>query len=270
MSLHIRKEPTIILNILLLTIGITFSSSGFTDQSGNHKRTNSDASINHTTDSHEQNKPIAGLKKKITSLRKALDKVIADLEEITGPTTPKKVGDLYGGGIIFYIDSSGMHGLIASLADQSDGIPWVGGDDIIYAVARADGFGVGHQNTTLIIASHKTVNLISDYAAKLAMDYSVQDDGISACTGLASEICHKNWYLPSASELALLYSQKDLVGGFAQDTYWSSSEVESTNDRDRDTYGIYFASNTSKYGIGFHNSQLSKTDNARVRAIRSF
>ncbi|AMK75618.1 MULTISPECIES: hypothetical protein [Methylomonas] len=32
------------------------------------------------------------------------------------------VGERYAGGIIFYVDDDGQHGLIAALVDQSDGI----------------------------------------------------------------------------------------------------------------------------------------------------
>lgn len=59
----------------------------------------------------------------------------------------------------------------------------------------------------------------------VAADYSVQDDGLTACTGSADEICHGDWYLPSKHELNLLYQQAGVVGGFAFDGYWSSTEL---------------------------------------------
>ena len=34
------------------------------------------------------------------------------------------IGQNYGGGIIFYIDGTGQHGLIAAPSDQSAGVEW--------------------------------------------------------------------------------------------------------------------------------------------------
>ena len=39
-------------------------------------------------------------------------------------TTPKVIGQNYGGGIIFYVDGTGQHGLIAAPYDQSSGALW--------------------------------------------------------------------------------------------------------------------------------------------------
>ena len=40
-------------------------------------------------------------------------------------TTPAYIiGQSYGGGIIFYIDGTGQHGLISATTDQSTGAPW--------------------------------------------------------------------------------------------------------------------------------------------------
>lgn len=42
---------------------------------------------------------------------------------------------------------------------------------------------------------------------------------------------YNDWYLPSKDELNTLYGQKNLVGGFATSTYWSSSEFNSSDTR---------------------------------------
>ena len=52
------------------------------------------------------------------------------------------------------------------------------------------------------------------FAARLCNEYSVTVGGI----------IYGDWYLPSKHELNLLYLQKNVVGGFASDGYWSSSE----------------------------------------------
>src|SRR4051812_27357641 len=62
-----------------------------------------------------------------------------------------RIGERYGGGIIFYVDSDGQHGLVASLADQNPGVPWYNGITR-YTGVSGDGTGVGATNTELIIS----------------------------------------------------------------------------------------------------------------------
>ena len=50
-----------------------------------------------------------------------------------------------------------------------------------------------------------TYKLVLD-VFELAADYSIQDDGTSLCTGLVTETCYGDWYLPSAFELKLLHN----------------------------------------------------------------
>jgi hypothetical protein len=65
------------------------------------------------------------------------------------------------------------------------------------------------------------------------------------------------WHLPAKTELKVLYEQKNMVGGFAKDDYWSSTELDSNSawiqgfvNGDQDRYNKY--------------SKLS------VRAVRAF
>jgi len=115
------------------------------------------------------------------------------------------IGQHYGGGIIFYIDSTGAHGLIAAKEDQ--GI--IGyGSDIIRTDARGRAIGKGFINTVKIINAYgKTGN----YAALLCAKY--RGGG------------YEGWFLPSLQELEELYKQKNIVGGFSDNYYWASTEV---------------------------------------------
>jgi len=45
----------------------------------------------------------------------------------------------------------------------------------------------------------------------------------------ATEGLENGWRLPTRSELNLLHDQRDVVGGFANVNYWSSSEDDSGN-----------------------------------------
>ncbi len=126
------------------------------------------------------------------------------------PATPaaKVVGESYGGGIIFYVDGSGQHGLVAATADQSTGVSWNNGTNVSVPVA---GFliGDGQANTTSIVNTQGS----GTYAA-------------SICDQLVLN-GYSDWFLPSKNELDMLYQQKDVVGGFsASSSYWSSSQSD--------------------------------------------
>ena len=54
------------------------------------------------------------------------------------------------------------------------------------------------------------------------------------------------WHLPTKTELKVLYEQRNVVGGFAKDDYWSSTELDSNSawiqgfvNGDQDRYNKY-------------------------------
>ncbi len=162
---------------------------------------------------------------------------------VTGGITDFTIGQSYGGGIIFWLDASGQHGLIAATADQSTGIQWSNGSYTTTG-ATLDGVYAGKTNTDLIIANQGA----GSYAAQICADYSVT----------VNNEYYDDWYLPSKYELNLLYQQKDAVGGFASAPYWSSTEYDSD-----DAWRLDFLSGSQD--INGDKSYLYK-----VRAVRRF
>ena len=163
----------------------------------------------------------------------------------TGATT-LTIGQAYQGGIIFWLDATGQHGLIAATADQSTGIQWYNGT-YRYTGTTGDGLYSGAMNTAMIIATQMADNQTGNFAAKVCADYSVTVSGVT----------YGDWYLPSKYELNLLYAQRVAVGGFASAYYWSSTET----------------SNNYAWGQGFDDGyQLANYKNAtdRVRGVRAF
>ena len=124
------------------------------------------------------------------------------------------IGQTYQGGIIFYLDASGCHGLIAAPSDQSTGIQWYNGTYRITGTT-GDGLGAGEMNTAMIVATQMADNQSGNFAAKVCADYSVTVGGVT----------YGDWYLPSKYELNLIYINKLTIGGFASGFYWSSTDV---------------------------------------------
>jgi len=171
-----------------------------------------------------------------TNILANLEARIAALEAFTSSLL--YVGMPYKGGVIAYIDSTGQHGLIAAPSDQSTGIQWYNGS---YITTSATGttIGTGQSNTTAIIAAQGA----GSYAAKLCEDLVLNG--------------YNDWFLPSKDELNMLYQNKDLIGGFSSDVYWSSS----------DYYHDYAWYQFFNSGIPYYTT---KDNTYRVRAVRYF
>lgn len=148
------------------------------------------------------------------------------------------VGKYYAGGIIFYVDGSGQHGLIASESNQSSAIRWYNGNYVIVH-ASENSVGQGKLNTDSII----TVQGTSDYAASICAQLSLNG--------------YSDWFLPSRNELNLLYQQRNQIGGFTEGYYWSSTEYDTVH-----AWNQYFPFGPQYYA--------DKADSACVRAVRAF
>lgn len=123
-------------------------------------------------------------------------------------TNRKQVGQTYGGGIIFYVDSTGQHGLIASIDNgEGDRAQW--GCYNEETEATEIGIGTGIPNTKKILTSCRTGAHI---AARLCSEAVIEG--------------YSDWFLPSKEELNLLYENKEIIGGYQHGYYWSSSEVD--------------------------------------------
>jgi hypothetical protein len=115
------------------------------------------------------------------------------------------MGQHAGGGVVFYLDPSGLHGMIASETDEPASYPYGCNTDTIPG-ANGTALGTGSGNTSAILS----VCSDPDIAAK-------------ACDNLVVD-GYNDWYLPSRDELDTMFIHKDTIGGFNPNYYWSSSE----------------------------------------------
>jgi hypothetical protein len=146
------------------------------------------------------------------------------------------IGQVYGGGIIFYIDGTGQHGLIAAPSDQSNSAPW--GCYGTY-IGTSTSIGSGRDNTNAIVGNCATAGI----AARICIDLVFNG--------------YSDWFLPSKDELKQMLIKSDAIGNFAYTSYWSSSE-NSENTAWLQSFSIGYDVIKSKSGL------------YAVRAIRAF
>lgn len=164
--------------------------------------------------------------------------------EVTATTSTNitAIGATYAGGLVFYIDGTGQHGLVSALINQNpvNGAIW-GCEGITISGADGTTVGTGKQNTNDIINGCIT----SGIAARLCRNYN--GGGYS------------DWFLPSKDELGLMFTELKSkgIGNFDDTTYWSSSEENSSYAHD-----MYFPYGGPKYH--------PKNTNYSVRAARTF
>lgn len=149
-----------------------------------------------------------------------------------------RIGASYGGGIIFWIDSTRKHGLIAAIGDLGY-FPWWNGTYIATG-ATAKSLGRGLANTRKIIAAQGKFGY--DYAALKCSRY--KGNG------------YTDWFLPSSAELSELHKRREVVGGFSSGGYWSSTELDGSS------------AIAKKFDIDSVSS--NKADSNYVRAVRIF
>jgi hypothetical protein len=156
------------------------------------------------------------------------------------------------GGIVFYIDVSGEHGLVAAMEDLGQFEWGCYGTDIngnnSSVSPELGGIGTGLQNTLEIVSGCSETPI----AASEALAY--ESEGYS------------DWYLPSRYELVEMYNTignggpEGNIGGFETSDwpyYWSSSEYNNNNAR-----SVLFSN-----GATYYNGKYSTY---RVRVIRAF
>lgn len=160
------------------------------------------------------------------------------------------IGKKYAGGIIFYLDATGNHGMVCAESDQGSA-PWGCRGAVINT---STDFASGAANTAAIIEGCNELNT----AAFLCDDLILNS--------------YSDWYLPSSDELGLMLDNLYVngIGNFndSSNYYWSSSEFEYPSVENASSYYLGGPEYYSLYGLV--KSGRYKDDNGSIRAVRSF
>lgn len=158
------------------------------------------------------------------------------------------IGDFHEGGVIFYIDDSGEHGLACDIDDLGFDKEW-GCPSLISFGAKGLVIGTGAQNTIDIVTACNDNKIAAALCDQLVRNGN--DD----------------WFLPSKDELDALYQHQAIINETAVENngdpflnggrYWSSS-----HDLDNTVWVQYF-------NTGQQDGVLKDTKHY-VRAIRAF
>ena len=161
--------------------------------------------------------------------------------EVSFTTNPVTIGSNHAGGIVFYVDGTGQHGLVCAPNDQGFYEWGCHGTNINGTLTL---LGTGQANTNQILSG-----------------CSARPIAASICDNLVLN-GYSDWYLPSINEAQLMYSNLFLqnIGGFTNGVrYWSSSQVNTNH-----AWGLNFAN-------GNMDNFVNKFDNGvQVRAVRAF
>lgn len=147
------------------------------------------------------------------------------------------------GGIVFYIDESGQHGLVAAMEDIGP-FAW-GCQEINISNSNEQLIGTGLQNSLNILAQCSETLIAS-----------------SEALGFESE-GYTDWFLPSFDEIQEMYfaigqgASNGNKGGFSNSWYWTSSQAN------EDIAWSFSFSNGTTFN-------LFKTSTLMIRPIRSF
>jgi len=155
------------------------------------------------------------------------------------------IGQSVAGGTVYYVDCTGLHGLIVSTVDLgANTAPWGCSGTLVGASGTA--IYTGLANTNAILAGCATAGI----AARLCASYNAGGLNLPGFT---------NWYLPSIDEVKLMYASGLVTAPSSVYTYMSSTESSATI-----ASGWFFYNN---YGMSFVKSSGNQMVSRAVRAF---
>ena len=158
------------------------------------------------------------------------------------------IGDVVNGGVVFWLDSTGQHGLVCSFSDYPTSIEW-------------GCYGIDLPNVPNV-PSYPPNGVGAEIGDGFNNTNDILQDCPTAPAALAARSLGAQWFLPSAKELNQMYINKtalEAVSGFTafSNFYWSSTERD---------YGLAWRQD---FYYGYQNVD-GKDYPGSVRAVRAF
>jgi hypothetical protein len=155
--------------------------------------------------------------------KKYVDDLIANLQnQITATSATYSIGDVVNGGVVFWLDSTGQHGLVAAFSDVATSVKW-----------GCDGTDLPNVRT---VVSGNEGEFVAASGGEIGDGFNNTNDILTDCptapAALAARSLGAQWFLPSAKELNQMYVNRatlESVSGFTPfgNYYWSSTEYDS-------------------------------------------
>jgi hypothetical protein len=170
--------------------------------------------------------------------------------EVAATSATYSIGDVVNGGVVFWLDSTGQHGLVVAFSDVPTSVEWGCYDTDLPNVPNVPYNGGNPAGS----------------GAEIGDGYNNTNDILQDCPDAPAAIAARSlgaqWFLPSAKELNQMYINKTTLEGVSGFTafsgyYWSSTENGSNN-----AWEQYFNS-------GNQNNSI-KSITGDVRAVRAF
>jgi len=168
--------------------------------------------------------------------------------EVAATSATYSIGDVVNGGVVFWLDSTGQHGLVCSFSDYPTSIEW-------------GCYGIDLPNVPNV-PSYPPNGVGAEIGDGFNNTNNILKDCPTAPAALAARSYGPDWFLPSAKELNQMYINKTTLEGVSGFTafsnfYWSSTEV--------DNYYAWF----QNFNYGYQ-SDGGKSYTYLVRAVRAF
>ena len=170
--------------------------------------------------------------------------------EVGATSTTYSIGDIVNGGVVFWLDSTGQHGLVVAMSDVATSVQW-------------GCYGTDLPNVPNVPDNGVPAGLGAEIGDGFNNTNDILNDCPTAPAALAARSLGAQWFLPSAKELNQMYINKTTLEGVSGFTAFSSSYYWSSTESD---YDIAWLQNLA------NGNQLDhyKTNTDDVRAVRAF
>jgi hypothetical protein len=172
-------------------------------------------------------------------------------KEVTVAPASVAIGDIRGGGVVFWLDSTGLHGLVCAFSDYETEVEWGCSTDLLNV-------------PNVPFNEYTPVGVGAEIGDGFNNTFDILQDCPTAPAALAARSLGPEWFLPSAKELNQMYIHQttlEAVAGFEEfsgNDYWSSTEGD---------YNLFAWDQSFLTGFQIDGNKNSPN---YVRAVRAF